>query len=315
MTNKRRRRTKEDMQVLCDAMYSILEEDHPGSVRHVFYRLVGAGLITKDEAQYSSTVVRKLTDLRRDGAIPFQWISDATRWVRRPRAYDSLEEALQDTAKLYRRRLWNDAPVQVEVWCEKEAIAGILHAETNTYDIPLMVQKGYASHSYLYSCAEQMAAIGKPAFIYYFGDSDARGHDIERFMVQTLREYAPRIDITVERLAVTQEQIERWHVPDRPPKTKDKLNQKHSGKSVEVDAVRPAVLRQLVREAIEQHVSQQQLHALMIAEDSERALLQRIAGREWDERELDGLDQIVALGDEREEQIARIRDAANGGEQ
>ena len=303
------------MRALCEAMHAILEDDHPSSVRHVFYRLVGAGLIAKDEGQYSSTVVRKLTDLRRGGVVPFQWISDATRWVRRPRAYDSLEEALRETAHLYRRRLWTDAPVQVEIWCEKEAIAGILHTETTRYDIPLMVQKGYASHSYLYSCAEQMAAIGKPAFIYYFGDSDGRGHDIERFMVKTLREYAPRIPITVERLAVTQEQIERWRLPDRPPKAKDRINKKHTGKSIEVDAIPPATLRHLVRAAIEQHVNERSLHALDMAEESERTLLWRIAGREWSEREIDSLDEITALGAELEDQLNRLRTAAYGGDE
>ena len=306
MTHKRRRRTKEEMQILCDAMYSVLESDHPGTDRHVFYRLAGMGLIAKDEKQYSGTVVRKLTDLRRSGVIPFQWISDATRWVRRPRAYDSLEEALRDTAKLYRRRLWTDAPVQVEIWCEKEAIAGILHTETAKYDIPLMVQKGYASHSYLYSCAEQMTAIGKPAFIYYFGDSDARGHDIERFMVKTLREYAPGIDITVERLAVTDEQIEAWRLPGRPPKVKDKLNSKHTGKSVEVDTIPPRILRALVRDAIEQHVDHLQLHALEMAEQSERELLVRIAGRDWDDRDLDDLESMDAAVEwEPDEEVER----------
>ncbi|MGD9890117.1 MAG: hypothetical protein AB7R89_11080 [Dehalococcoidia bacterium] len=278
MPNKpRTRRTKQEMAVICDAMYGFLEADHPSSVRHVFYQLIGAGLVAKDEGQYSGTVVRKLTDLRRSGVIPYAWLSDATRWVRRPAAYDSIEEALAETARLYRRRLWTDAPIQVEVWCEKEAIAGILHQETAKYDIPLMVQKGYASHSYLYSCAEAMTAIGKPAFIYYFGDSDGRGKDIQRFMEQTLREYAPSIAITVERLAVTEEQIEHWHLPDRPPKTKDKLNRKHTGKCVEVDTIEPRLLRSLVRDAIEQHIDDQQLATLIVAERSERAFLRQIA--------------------------------------
>ena len=36
-------------------------------------------------------------------------------------------------------------PVYVEVWCEKDALAGVLMEETEVYDVPLMVAKGYSS--------------------------------------------------------------------------------------------------------------------------------------------------------------------------
>ena len=46
--------------------------------------------------------------------------------MRKPRSWDSIEDALEDTARAYRRNLWTDANAYVEIWCEKDALAGVL---------------------------------------------------------------------------------------------------------------------------------------------------------------------------------------------
>ena len=35
-------------------------------------------------------------------------------------------------ADFYRRSLWDEQPVYVEIWLEKEALAGVLYGETAT---------------------------------------------------------------------------------------------------------------------------------------------------------------------------------------
>ena len=74
--------------------------------------------------------------------------------MRRPITYSSVEDALKRTAETYRRALWDDAPVCVEIWLEKEALAGVLVDVTDEWDVPLMVTRGYPSMSFLYSAAE-----------------------------------------------------------------------------------------------------------------------------------------------------------------
>lgn len=101
---KRQRRTKADIARIREAMVALLREDNPMTVRQVFYRLVGLGIIDKSEAEYNSTVCRLLTEMRLAGTIPFGWIADNTRWVRRPTTFDGLEDALYHTARFYRRR-------------------------------------------------------------------------------------------------------------------------------------------------------------------------------------------------------------------
>src|SRR4051794_11140298 len=93
------RRTKAQMRGIREVIYRVLTADHPMTVRQVFYRLVGEGVIDKTEGEYKSTVVRLLTDMRRAGDIPFGWIADNTRWMRKPRTYSSLTDALQRTAE------------------------------------------------------------------------------------------------------------------------------------------------------------------------------------------------------------------------
>lgn len=168
-------------------------------------------------------------------------------------------------------------PVYCEVWCEKDALAGVVVEETEPYDVPLMVAKGYASISFLHSAAEAIARKGKPAYIYHFGDLDPSGVDAARDIEAKLRRYAPGAEIHFERPAVTREQATEWNLPSRPTKMTDTRAKKFSGKSVEFDAIPASKLRNLVRGCIERHVDQEQLAVLRTAEESERETLGRWA--------------------------------------
>ena len=112
------RRTKADVQRLCQTMYDLLKAEHPMTVRQVFYRLVSMEEIAKKESEYKNTVDRLLVRMRLAKEVPFGWIADNTRWMRKPRTFDSLEEALQNTARTYRRALWTEQDVYCEVWLE-----------------------------------------------------------------------------------------------------------------------------------------------------------------------------------------------------
>jgi hypothetical protein len=197
--------------------------------------------------------------------------------MRKPATYVGLDACLKNTANFYRRDLWAAMPVYVEVWCEKDALAGVLMEETEPYDVPLMVAKGYASISFLHSAAEVIEAKGKPAYIYHFGDLDPSGVDAARDIEAKLRRYAPGAEIHFERPAVTRAQVEEWDLPSRPTKMTDTRAKKFTGTSVELDAIPASGLRELVRNCIERHVDQEQLAVLRAAEESERETLGRWA--------------------------------------
>jgi hypothetical protein len=248
-------------------------------VRQIFYALTARGVIRKLEIEYQRTVVRVLGDMREAGTIPVEYIADNTRWMRKPATFTGLESCLSNTSKFYRRDLRAAMPVYVEVWCEKDALAGVLMEETEVYDVPLMIARGYASLTFLHSAAMAIEAKGKPAFIYHFGDYDPSGVDAARDIEAKLRRYAPSAEIHFNRPAVTREQIEQWNLPTRPTKQTDTRAKKFgSATSVELDAIPARQLRALVRECIERHIDQEQLKILRMAEESERELLKKWAG-------------------------------------
>jgi hypothetical protein len=270
------RRSRETIEAVRDAMVAALVEDQPMTVRQVFYRLVSAGEIGKTEAEYKATVVRLLAELRLAGEIPFGWIADNTRWMRKPVSFSGLEQALALTRQTYRRGIWNDQDAYVEVWLEKDALAGVVYEVTGEWDVPLMVTRGYPSLSYLHGAAEAIASARKPAFVYYFGDHDPSGVDISRNVEARLRQFAPRAEIRFERLAVTEAQIRALGLPTRPTKKTDSRAGHFSGESVEVDAIPPRELREMVRKAIERHVNLDLLRRTESIEAAERKTLGRV---------------------------------------
>ena len=270
---KRCRRTRIEIETIKATIQRLLGNEHPMTVRQVFYRLVTLDVIDKTEAEYKSTVCRLLTDMRRNGELPYQWIADNTRWMRKPTSYTSLEQAVHETAEFYRRRVWDDQGVYVEVWLEKDALAGVLYPITAQYDVPLMVTRGYPSLTFLHSAAEGILAEDKPTFLYYLGDHDPSGVHIPQKVESDLREMARGAEIHFERIAVNVDQIEAWNLPTRPTKKTDSRSKAFKGASVEVDAITSADLRALVEEAITQHIDKEVLHITTVAEQSERELL------------------------------------------
>lgn len=274
---KNRRATQRDMAVRNEALVRIVNEVAPCSVRQVYYQATVHGIVEKTEAGYDK-VQRALVDLRRSGRIPYRKITDNTRWQLKPRTYDNLKDALERTAALYRRAVWSDVDAYCEIWLEKDALAGVVHPVTAAFDVPLMVARGFSSLSFLHSAGEDIAALDKPAHIYHLGDHDPSGVCAGEKIEESLRHFAPKAEIHFQRLAVLPEQIRDWKLPSRPTKTTDSRAKTFGyAESVELDAIHPAQLRSMVREAIEQHLPSDQMAVLKVAEDSEREMLQMFA--------------------------------------
>jgi hypothetical protein len=266
---KRHRSTRAEVRARRDGLLEIVAEMQPMTVRQVFYQATVRGLVEKSEAGYSK-VQTDLVLLRREGVLPYSWLADNTRWQRKPKSFGSIEEALADTARLYRKALWRDADSYVEVWLEKDALAGVVLPITASYDVPLMVARGYASLSFLHSAAEQIAELDRPAYLYHFGDFDPSGVNAGEKIEETLRELAPDAEIHFERIAVTSAQIRDWDLPTRPTKASDSRARNFGAISVELDAIPPDQLRDLVEAAIVAHLPAEQLQVLRAAEESER---------------------------------------------
>jgi hypothetical protein len=219
-----------------------------------------------------------LLRLRKNGVIPWDWIADNTRWMRKPRSWRSAREAVKHMVQSYRRDLWANQKDYVETWTEKDAAAGVILEITSPWDVPLMVSRGFSSATFLHEAAEAIKEINKPTYIYYFGDDDPSGVIVDQVIERTLREFAPEAEIYFQRVAVTREQIDLWQLPTRPTKRQGNTHAKHfRGDSVELDAIPPEQLQELVRNCIEQHVDKRALEVTRAAEKSEKELLLNFA--------------------------------------
>ncbi len=165
MVNKARR-TKDEITLLREIIFGVTSTDAPMTVRQVFYRLVSLGVIEKSDAAYRGVVVRLLTKMRLEGELPWSWFTDGTRWMHKSVRYGSVEEALEATKQHYPRDYWRELDDYVEVWLEKDALAGVLYRVTDEWGVPLMVTRGFASLSYVHNAAETIERVGKPTFIY-----------------------------------------------------------------------------------------------------------------------------------------------------
>lgn len=274
---KRVRSTKAEVEQRRAALHGIVMAGRPMTVRQVFYQATVRDIVEKSEAGYTK-VQTDLVQMRRAGALPYAWLADNTRWQRKPTTFSSVEEALNDTARLYRKALWADADAYVEVWLEKDALAGVVLPVTAAYDVPLMVARGYASLSFLHSAAEYIGSLDVPVQIYHFGDFDPSGVNAGEKIEETLREMAPEADITFERIAVNLWQIAEWGLPTRPTKVSDSRAKNFGSVSVELDAIEPNRLRRMVEHAIQRHLPPAQFTVLKAAEESERELIARLVG-------------------------------------
>ena len=289
------RRSKAEIEAIRAAIYGYCQRHYPLTVRQLFYALTVLHLINKTEAEYKQTICRLAKDMRLQGELPWHWLVDNTRWMRKPISYGSLADCVEQSARTYRRSLWQNRQEYVEVWLEKDALSGVLYDVTQDYDVPLMVTRGYPSLSYLRSAAEAMVATGKPVTIYYFGDYDPSGADISRNVEERLQEFMREVarewtlnnegervfapSLHFHRVAVNEWQIDDWNLPTRPTKTSDSRAAKFGSRSVELDAIPPDDLRELVRMHLSQHVDAYELAAAEEADRMERQTLKAMAAK------------------------------------
>jgi hypothetical protein len=287
-TVKHHRRTNEQLGTIDDAIGDLLATWWPMTVRQVYYRLVSFGLVPKDESGYR-LVQRECLKLRRSGTVPYGAIADSTRWMRKPRTHRGAQAAISDAVRSYRRSLWETQDVLVEVWVEKDALAGVLLEVTDPFDVPLLVSRGFSSESYLYEAATWIRAQGKPAHIVVLTDYDAAGLGIARDVARKLPAFLPAgWPVEVERLAVTEAQIAGFGLATRAPKPRDVAA--GMSRCVELDAIDPPRLNALLEAAVTAHLDADQWERTKRIEERERQTLEAVAS--WLPTILEAEDRI-----------------------
>jgi hypothetical protein len=283
---KGRRGRPEDPRLLAldEELIPIVETHRPIGVRGVFYQAVVRKLVEKTESA-EALIERRLLKLRRQGRVPYAWIVDESREVYGVDSYGGIADLADEVSALYRRDYWRDSDVWVQVWVEKRGLVGVLSPIVcNKWGLNLYSGNGQFSETYLYRAGLDIRNHGVETNVYMLSDFDPAGDRMYRVLVHGskkapggLRRFTGDVPVHFHRLALTAEQVKAWNLPTRPAKEGDKeakaFTDKHGNISVELDAIPPDDLRNLVDEAVSRHMPRRQLEILKAIEDDERDLI------------------------------------------
>lgn len=278
---KRNRRTSAQLDELDEQILAVLQEDHPQSVRHVFYRMTDPRLPTsveKSDKGYRH-VQERCVKLRRSGRLPYEWIADMSRRGYFVNTFNGAGDFLRRMNGLYRSDLWQDADSRCEVWAESRSIASVLMADCTELAVDLYPCGGFSSLSFVHEAAQQhnQSDDERPLVVLYVGDYDPAGVLIDQSLQRELRAHLrPSIELTFERIGINHEQIEFFDLPEKPRKVTD-VRAQHVLTTVEAEAMPASILRGLLRDRIESLLPENALDVARVAEASERAHLVRMA--------------------------------------
>jgi len=257
----------------------ICAEESPLTVRRAFYRAVSAGLYPDTSDCYYDSCGERVLKLRRLGILPYSWITDSTRRRLKPSSWSGLDDYAETVANAYRKDLWQRQEDYVEIFVEKDALAGVVEPITEKYDVCLSPIRG---NSMIYRVSEIFREITKPIYCYYLGDHDDNGLKIEKDFRRRLNgflgsEHAHRLHW--ERLAVTEDDFQNPDYLGFPVKRKGAPGswrpylERYGDRCVEVDAIPSADIRARVESAIMRHVELHEWQFLQEQEGREREMM------------------------------------------
>jgi hypothetical protein len=297
---KKFRRTKAQIEQLDRQIVEVLKADHPQTVRHVFYRMTDPRLpepvpkTDKGKNNGYEAVQRRMVRLRRDGRVPYNWVTDMSRRGYFVNTYGSAAHFLKSVKSQYRADLWHRADYYVEVWVESRSIASVVLDVCQELAVDLYPAGGDSSISFAHEAAQiiRQESKGRQVVVLYVGDYDPAGVHIDASLERELRLHLDdcyRLDF--RRVAITEEQIEEYDLPTKPRKETD-TRAPHILETVEAEAMPAHVLRELLRQEIEDLLPERALEVAKVAEAGERELLQQLAERmfpkdDWPTRDVE----------------------------
>jgi len=248
----------------------------PLTIRQIYYQLSSRGLIPKTENGYASTK-HHLSQMRYKGIVPYNYFSDNTRFALRQKSYNNIQSALQETQRLYRRNLWSSGNTYIQIWVEKDALRSVFYPITWQYDVPLMIARGFASHTFFHDTADELKDEldeGKDVYIFHFGDYDPSGKMASEKINEALSILTDN-RIHFKSVALNRDQIMEMKLETRPTKKSDTRSKGFNDEeSCELEAVPPDILRSMVEKCITQFIDPDKIKRLKGIEEAEKLSLQ-----------------------------------------
>lgn len=254
------------------------------SLRQLFYSLVTKNIIPNTEKSYKglSSVV---ADGRLAGLIDWDAIEDRIRMPRSQPEWSSIQSLVDCAVQGYRLPRWEGQDFYVELWVEKDALAGVLSPLGREYHVTMMVNRGYSSVSAMHEASKRFieSDVGeeKKGILLYLGDFDPSGEDMVRDIAERLEMFGATV--LVNKIALTMPQIKQYNPPPNPAKMTDPravaFVAQHGSSSWEVDALPPNVLQGLIRNELNKYVDQDKMDEVKDREEDDRAALRKAAAK------------------------------------
>jgi hypothetical protein len=289
-----------------EVLRTILAAQHPMTVRQVYYQMVVRG--EENSQQSYGRVERWLLRGREEGLIDDEWIDDHLRphqggyTGNSESAEEFLDRFWDETVASahgnYYLNPWEGQENYVEVWVEKDAMAGTLErlvGELEFNDVSVNACRGFASRTFLVDAAERFKAEhaeGRETVILYFGDFDPSGEsmsssDIGEGDLQNrlwdLTDF--ELNIEVRKVALNAQQFEDWfltpgpnQLPHSPTPIKDDekdsrskgFRKKYGDYGAELDAVPIDRLRDILTEQMSRLIDSEAFAKVRERQDEDR---------------------------------------------
>ncbi len=247
------------------------------TLRQLYYQLVSQDIIPNQQTEYAklSTILK---DARMSGQVDWDVIEDRVRIPQIPSHWDNIPDLVDSAIHSYRKDRMVNQKNYVEVWVEKDALSGVLLPITKQYHIHLMVNRGYSSVSAMHDAAlrfQEAIDDGKDCTILYLGDHDPSGLDMIRDIFDRLRTFD--VDVNVQSIALTMQQIKKYNPPPNPAKITDPRATNYIAQfgkvSWELDALKPKVLVNLLQKNIEKLIDMNEYKHIIEIETREKEKL------------------------------------------
>lgn len=225
------------------------------TLRQVYYQFVARGLIPNRESEYKR-LGAIISDARLAGLIDWTAIQDRTRSLKQDAHWEDPASIIDAAARQYKLDLWRGQPYRPEVWIEKDALVGVIAGVCSELDVPYFSCRGYTSQSEMWVAGRRLLAWaegGQSPIVFHFGDHDPSGLDMTRDITDRLDLFTGG-GVRLDRLALNMDQVRSYGPPPNPAKTTDSRFAGYIAdfgrESWELDALEPAAIVALVREAV-----------------------------------------------------------------
>lgn len=242
-----------------------LEEYWPMSLRQIYYQAVAALLVANNLSQYRR-IMTVCKTLREHDVLPWRAMEDRGRRTTDKRGLSGLNEFLESNLKsalnwrYYHRCHLQGQDNYVEVTVEKDALAPLVEDVCWPLCTRMSVTKGQPSVTLMEQIARRMEAAmqrGQEPILLHFGDLDPTGVQVPVSMRQTLMD-VHGLEVTVTHGGLTPAQCLEHSLPESVDAAKASdpnygrwiKRYGHEQAPTELDAVHPAKLQDMVRQAI-----------------------------------------------------------------